>query len=203
MTMFLAVRIILCFFLLILLFALGIKFSAKKRYYILSSLCVFILYVFLYYFPFENLFFSFDSPKDAFEYANEGDIVAVITGDETEIILYQASETSASTIPVKKDNGKYKICRIISQNVLQKAYFDSYSIRVIKIKNTSDCYIEIYGVVDDDNIISIEDTNSKLFTPIYESSISGTSKKIVRFVEYIEYSENYKISINGNTINWD
>lgn len=202
MTMFLAVRIILCFFLLMLLFAFGIKFSFRKRYYIISSLCVIILYVFLYYSPFENIFFSFDSPKDAFEYAGKGDVVAVIPGDETEIVLYQTSDTAASTIPVRKDNGKYKICRVISQKVLQKAYFDSYSIRVIKIKNTSDCYIEIYGVVDDDNI-SIEDTNSKLFTPIYESSISGTSKKIVRFVEYIEYSENYKISINGNTINWD
>ena len=68
---------------LFLLLTLFLKCFKRKVNTVLGVLIAVAISLVLWYYPVENLFFSFDTPQSLFRYAGQGEIVEVVEGQES------------------------------------------------------------------------------------------------------------------------
>lgn len=195
--MFLMWRILLCVVFAFAIIMYGIKTNKKRIFYVCFFVITLLIYVLLYYCPIENIFVSFKTPEEAFSYINNSEIITIIDGNKSDLILYKSKDNTSGTIPIKKRSNTYKICTIVSKRTITKNIFDVYDISIINVKGTDDYYIEIYGIVDVSKNIEISDNISTEFNPIYENYNDDQTRQLVQCIEHIEYDENYQLFIDG------
>lgn len=100
--------------------------------------------------PVENLFITFSTPQDVFNYSVIGDINTVVEGEKSALILYtNEGAISRSIIPKSKTGWKIKIYST-NEEKFSKTWLDSgekiYRMSVYWCKHTNDYYIIIFSL---------------------------------------------------------
>lgn len=85
--------------------------SRKNRKIFLAALMIMMagFYQAMTFFPLENYIYSFSTPEEIFRYTAKGEIIGVVEGKETCMIVYQRPDDAYLTLYVRKENGAYKI----------------------------------------------------------------------------------------------
>lgn len=120
--MFLMWRILLCAVFAFAIIICGIKTNKKRIFYVCFFVITLLIYVLLYYCPIENIFISFKTPEEAFSYINNSEIITIIDGNESDLILYKSKDNISGTIPIKKGAIHIKYAQLFLNEQLRKTY---------------------------------------------------------------------------------
>jgi hypothetical protein len=192
-----AFRFLFIVFIGIILFILYKKSILKTKVKILICTICLSLSIALTLFPFENLFYHFDSAESVFRYARSSPIVRIVDGSESSLVLYKSGETSTGVYFVLKDGNKYKICPINSVKKVRSDIYDSFVINIYHVNATSDYYLELIGGVDNGQTITIKDGDGKEYEIIRDDM---QTQDIIRCVYSINYDPYYQLYINDHLV---
>jgi len=167
----------------------------NKKLIILSFMFCTILGSFSHLIPFENCFIKFNSPEEVFDYIGSGEIIDIIYGKDSCMIVYSKGENTFShTIILKPE--KYKIASYFSIK-RESVYLEKYGdIKIYNVSGCSDVYLVGYIIMKDNEEPTIEDINNIEFNVIKTNEFNNTITIMVySYVENI--SDDYYILING------
>ena len=179
------------------------KLQNKRRIKTVSMIvCLALLFV-SWFIPIENCMFSFPTVESAFKYSDsEGEIIAVIDGIDSAMVVYQGKKGDVPTIFPKIGDGygvrgfpifKSRTMRVpLRTGAENMFYFTVYSVR-----NTTDTYLmawEAFGT----KRLDIQDNLGSEF--IFLDSYSGFSY----YIYAKDFNpETYAISIDGETYTYE
>ncbi len=196
--LFLLVRIIfwgLLFLISIYLLKKSNIINKKKAVIILFIIFLILSFISCLYLV-ENLFITFKSPRQAYNYIQhkEKDLL-VLNGKRSSLVIggYNSSKSSLELI-LKKNDG-WKLSKFDLKQV-KHTYLDGVFILVYKYKNYDDYYILINSTNKDISSIS-DNINSKFYT--FKRNYNGITS--CRGYAYIkEFNDEYKIIIDNKSI---
>ena len=171
--------------------------AKKNRRLWISGLVGVIVLILSSLYPFENLFYHFQSPEQAFHYASTGTVQKVIDGEDSCMVIYAKDQSNYSQYFVLKSAQGYQLpppsdCKQVANTFGPDGIFN-----VWQVTGTQDYYVD--GVVhlkEQENIINVLDSSGQILdTEIY--ILDGT--------EYIYFylpdaPENYHLDVNGQTL---
>lgn len=104
-----------------ILFITLIIFTFKRKNYkhkpLKMILCI-IFCLIIIIMPFENLFLKFNTPETAFKYTtNNCDIVKVVKGDQTALVIYRERSSTYATV-FTKSGGKMEGTILARQTII-------------------------------------------------------------------------------------
>lgn len=167
------------------------------------SICVsLVLIVLLSHISFENLFITFDSPEDAYEYVNIGDsnIELVIEGDNCDFVIDSKKESNKYLIIPKSKNGWKIGIGADTKRIVQKAQ-KSIVIYVYQYKNTKDYFITVFDTNGGSLDIS-DNCNSQFYSISKEDDRLG-EMVTVYFAHIPNYDSLYNVQVNGTKIEFN
>ena len=149
--------------------------------------------------PFENLFVTYSSLEDAFEYSCVGDIVETADGSESSAVLYEEKVNVYKVFYAKKRGSGYKLSSSFAdKNYAEgRLFVKSLSVyaTVYKVRGTSDFYLYVLTASSEKPILS-HSLGTEL-VPIYESVGDGY---VTTLIAAIEYSEDYRLYVNNSEV---
>ena len=146
--------------------------------------------------PFENLFVTFDSPKDAYNYSiNNSEIQLVVEGTEVDYVIGMEGFTNRNLMIPKTAEG-WKIGLATYGDDILNIFQEDVDIIVHQYKKTEEYFVNVYNT----NAEQSEVFDSRGSNFCYYLRDNGVEPKN----EYLAYvpsiDENYWVSVNGNKI---
>ncbi len=176
-----------------------LKTNYKRLLYIVFASVSIVLIVVLYFFPFENIFVTFSSPKAAYEYYNFGDsnVALVIEGNDCGFVIDEKNDSNAYLIIPKTTDG-WKIGIGSDTKRISQTITDGITIYIYQYKNTSDCFITVLDT--NGGKLNISDGYNTKFQPL-EHHDDFLGKTYITYYAHIpNFNSKYSIMVNGNTI---
>ncbi len=175
------------------------KTIRKHIQYIVVTLISVTLIIVTAFLPFENLFITFDSPKDAYEYYNFGksNIQLVIEGNNCDFLVDCKSDFETYLIVPKTTDGWKIGIGSNTKRIVQK-FSKGITVYVYQYKNTNDYFITILDTNGEKTTV-FDDNNTEFFSLEKYNNILGKT-----FFTYYAHISNlnsgYRIIVNGNEI---
>lgn len=152
----------------ILLFFLLFDRTSRKRWGI-GLIVSGALSIYLNLYPVENLFYSFSTPEAVAQYACEGEILRIIDGEESSLIVY-ISGSEENELPnymlSERTSAGYKI----GSQWGEKKYripTGRYALEIIESSGSADRYIYMFGAQKGTNIVVSDTLNSQFVVSSY------------------------------------
>lgn len=184
----------------ILLFACLCRFFKryKKKVLLILSCAISALAVYLLFlYPFENLFYQWDSPEELFHYLSWKNIEEVVYGEKSCMVVYQDSKSSHSQIIFPKLDGKYGIPSGSFSENIATTFVEGGTIMVDQAKGTEDHYIVGTLSADVGDSRSISDNKGSRFTTKTVDTGIGQYKMITFWAYIPQFDEDYAITTCG------
>lgn len=167
----------------------------KKKLFIGSAVMGLALGIALAFLPFENLFITFSSPEEAYDYADLGlsEVVLVVPGYNTDLVVAGEDGIYEYRILPKIPDG-WKLGLKSDLNMIANYHSEKFSIYVYQYKDARDCYINI-----------VDSTGRFKVTDCYQSEFYHLKEK-ERFLGSNYYAHLpeidplYWITVNGETV---
>lgn len=180
----------------------GIKKSKVIRkhilYIVFTGLSV-LLIVVLTFLPFENLFITFDSPKEAYEYFNLGksNIELIVEGNDCDFIIDHKNDSDTYLIIPKTVDGWKIGIGSNTKRIVQKLS-NGIILYVYQYKDISDYFITILDTNGGESTVS-DEYNTKFFS--LERYNDSLGKNFVTYYAHItNLNPQYSVIVNDNKI---
>lgn len=176
----------------------GIFNKKHRKMLIACSVLIGIVSIYTNLFPVENLFYSFPTVGDVAKYACEGEIVGILDGKESGLILYSEEPRTVSYMLSCKTASGYKIGNrwTIQRHLTLNP---QAPLQILESANAIDKYIYVFGTIEGNEVI-VKDTQGNHFFVFERSSIQmGT--EFTSFEGFCILSdtvdETYEITVNS------
>ena len=173
------------------------KVPNKRALRLVFTILSVVLTGLLGFFPFENLFVTFDSPKTAYNYyhTSEKSIIDIIVeGDACDFVVGGEKGTVTQTyliIPKTEDGWKVGIVNY-TKRIARKDY-DKNILRVFQHKNTNDYFVIIFNAKGEK--MTITDEYNTQFFPL-EKIIDSDGQTFVTYYGHItDFNSQYSVGI--------
>ncbi len=199
--MFGIVRLVMGFVVMLLIFLLIRKAKKKitKAHCVVTVLSCLLFAAALSFVPFENLFFSFSTAEDAYQYYYgwNYNVEQVIENESSALVIgVQANDLSTHTcLIIPKSQTAWKLgigADIRSKSLLPKAE-TQVLLKMYKHKKSKDTYLLIEPI--NQNIKNIEDALGSKFNPLIKSDICS-----LYYIAIPDSTESYWVRINEQQI---
>ena len=192
---------------IILLFSLAVivavvltirKNNGRKKWFtIIVGVLVFAIgSIFMSEFPPEKFLRTFSSPQEVFNYSQQGEIVKVIEGEKSAMVLYTDEGEKGQCLIAKGKNG----WQLETLSTFKTVYFKKLentkcTIMIFRIKGTDDYYVNVNSNFLDNEIKVSDSRNSDFFC--IETPAPGTEMCAYTFYTYVpRIQDGYEIKIN-------
>lgn len=192
---------------IILLFSLAVivavvltirKNNGRKKWLtIIVGVLVFAIgSIFMSEFPPEKFLRTFSSPQEVFNYSQQGEIVKVIEGEKSAMVLYTDEGEKGQCLIAKGKNG----WQLETLSTFKTVYFKKLentkcTIMIFRIKGTDDYYVNVNSNFLDNEIKVSDSRNSDFFC--IETPAPGTEMCAYTFYTYApRIQDGYEIKIN-------
>lgn len=152
--------------------------------------------------PLENAFYSFPTAEAVAKYACKGEVIEILDGKESSMILYSKESGTVSYMLSSKTERGYKIGTnhdIRKHSRVTSIPIPQAQIQVTESANAIDKYVYVLGIVEGEDVV-ISDTQRNHFLVFKESSSqAGIDRTLFRafcILSNVE-DEDYRITING------
>lgn len=174
--------------------------NINKDAIIVISIINITLCTILFLIPIENLFLKFESPEKVF---NNGNLIDVIEGDKSGMILYYKGNTYSFTIIPKVENN-WKLGTIKDYKEIVNKNIDGGVINIYKYNNSEDYYITImFLIIDKEDNNTIYDNINSNFEK-FSKDINNTNKKTSIYYSNIKnFNDKYIVTVNNVNINFN
>ena len=199
--MFMIIRIAIGLLLIIIGFLIvrNLKLNHKKVICLIVTISSVILTVALAFVPFENVFVTFSSPQEAYDYISFGDkdIKLRVEGDTSDLIVGDKNgKEELLILPKNSDGWKIDTGKSI-ENISQKIH-DGITVNVFRYKQTSECYVMIFN--SNGGELELKDNLNSVFVNTKEYN-SAIEKDYYTYYAYLaEYNSDYELTLNGETV---
>lgn len=157
--MYAIIRSVLLIIIILYIATFAKKLTIKTFQKILTLILCVMLSLIICFFPFENLFYSFSSPKELLNYyISTDEIVDVVHGEDSCMIYYQTDKNSYSYIFSRRNESGYKILNYFSYKKISSKIYSSGSISVYNVSGTQDFYV--IATINTDDKVEIYDGNN-------------------------------------------
>ena len=143
-----------------LIFLLLFLFQKNKKWLLCLGVAG-IISIYSIFVPIENLFYTFPTPDDVAQYSCEGEVIKIIDGQESSLILYSTSPGNIIYMLSNKTADGYKIGSSWGTHRYTILHPQA-PIQMIESKNGIDKYVYTFGTVAGDNF-SINDSQANSF----------------------------------------
>lgn len=192
---------------IILLFSLAVivavvltirKNNGRKKWLtIIVGVLVFAIgSIFMSELPPEKFLRTFSSPQEVFNYSQQGEIVKVIEGEKSAMVLYTDEGEKGQCLIAKGKNG----WQLETLSTFKTVYFKKLentkcTIMIFRIKGTEDYYVNVNSNFLDNEIKVSDSRNSDFFC--IETPAPGTEMCAYTFYTYVpRIQDGYEIKIN-------
>ena len=192
---------------IILLFSLAVivavvltirKNNGRKKWItIIVGVLVFAIgSIFMSELPPEKFLRTFSSPQEVFNYSQHGEIVKVIEGEKSAMVLYTDEGEKGQCLIAKGKNG----WQLETLSTFKTVYFKKLentkcTIMIFRIKGTDDYYVNVNSNFLDNEIKVSDSRNSDFFC--IETPAPGTEMCAYTFYAYVpRIQDGYEIKIN-------
>ncbi len=175
------------------------KSIRKRALYAIFTCISLLLIAVLAFLPFENLFITFKSPKEAYEYCNlgESNIELIVEGNYSDFVIGHKNDYDTYLI-IPKTTGGWKIgIGANTKRTIQK-FYNGITVYVYQYKNTSDYFITILDTNGGESTVS-DEYNTKFFS--LERYNDSLGKIFVTYYAHItNLNPQYSVIVNDNKI---
>lgn len=178
------------------------KTSYKHALYFVFTIITALLIFILAFFPFENLFMSFNSPEEAYEYFNfgESNIVLVVEGNYCDFVVDRKNDSTDSHLIIPKTEDGWKIGVGINTKKIAQKHYNGITAIVYQYKNSSDYFITIIDSTEGESMIT-DDYNTSFYS--LERNINSINEPLIVYYAYIpNFNSNYTVTVRGNQISF-
>ena len=146
--------------------------------------------------PPEKFLRKFSSPQEVFNYSQQGEIVKVIEGEKSAMVLYTDEGEKGQCLIAKGKNG----WQLETLSTFKTVYFKrtentKCTIMIFRIKGTDDYYVNVNSNFLDNEIKVSDSRNSDFFC--IETPAPGKEMCAYTFYTYVPRIQNgYEIKIN-------
>lgn len=169
----------------------------KKWLTIIVGVLVFAIgSIFMSELPPEKFLRTFSSPQEVFNYSQQGEIVKVIEGEKSAMVLYTDEGKNGQCLIAKGKNG----WQLETLSTFKTVYFKKLentkcTIMIFRIKGTDDYYVNVNSNFLDNEIKVSDSRNSDFFC--IETPAPGTEMCAYTFYAYVpKIQDGYEIKIN-------
>lgn len=169
----------------------------KKWLTIIVGVLVFAIgSIFMSELPPEKFLRTFSSPQEVFNYSQQGEIVKVIEGEKSAMVLYTDEGEKGQCLIAKGKNG----WQLETLSTFKTVYFKKLentkcTIMIFRIKGTEDYYVNVNSDFLDNEIKVSDSRNSDFFC--IETPAPGTEMCAYTFYAYVpRIQDGYEIKIN-------
>ncbi|MBR5006870.1 MAG: hypothetical protein IKY07_07240 [Clostridia bacterium] len=159
-----------------------------------------LLTVVLAFLPFENLFVTFNSPEEAYDYYLPGksNIELVVEGDACVFVIDHKQDYSYSCLIVPKTADGYKIGIGSKTKAVARVFSNGIFARVYQYGNTNDFFVTVLDTGGGTAVVS--DDYGTEFYPL-ESVNDSLGKVFVTYHGHIDsFDKEYRILVNDTEI---
>lgn len=172
--------------------------NLKKVRVLWFIVCVLVCTVFQFI-PFENLFITFDSAEEAFEYYNPnatGELLQ-IEGKNSTFVQKTQDITNAIQIVPKTESG-WTVPIGSYTKLVYNHIFEDFSVRVYQFKDTSDYYMCV--LANKEKVPSLTDANGTVFIE-KQRQVAPYDDSDVKYYAYVpEFKENYTLLVDDEPV---
>lgn len=149
-----------------------------------------------------NHFSVFETPESAFQYSNSEEIVGVVQGDDSCLVVYKKSNHEFGDSFHLKSNNRYNFQQAVSFPVVTGLFVEQGVLSAYKVLGTDDYYIT--GVINiENNELPIVNSDNKEVKCIVvdDMAFGGTNTKTVLVHDAVdELDSNYYLVINNQRV---
>ena len=169
----------------------------KKWLTIIAGVLVFAIgSILMSEFPPEKFLRTFSSPQEIFNYSQQGEIVKVIEGEKSAMVLYTDEGEKGQCLIPKGENG----WQLETLSTFKTVYFKrseniKCTITIFRVKETDDYYVNVNSNFLDNEIEVSDSRNSDFFC--IKTPAPGTEMCAYTFYAYVpRIQDGYEIKIN-------
>lgn len=179
---------------------LAIFHKKKRKLWIVCLALAGAVSLYTAFVPIENIFYSFPSAEAVAKYACKGEVIEILEGQESSLILYAEKPGTVSYMLSNKTEKGYKIGTYWSMRRHSHLTLNPPApIRIYESKNAVDKYIYVFGIIEGRDV-SINDTQGNDFL-LFEESSTHTGVELTSFEAFCILSDaedtDYKITVNS------
>lgn len=147
-------------------------------------------------FRIENIFYTFPTAEAAAEYACKGEILGIVEGSQSSLVVYSSSIEELKTMLIPKSASGYKLCNELSTGIIASEYSQKYKVEILN--KGSDYFAFVYGASDDPDVSVSDNHNSRFLTSERISASSDNQHIIVAAFALINNAnENYAVTVTA------
>ncbi len=173
----------------------------KKQRMALRLVLLIVIITLLPFIAFENLFVTFPSPEAAYKYVKFGEtnIVCIVSGNQCDLIIDKKGDSSYELDYISKKNNGWKLSTGIDSKTIFHKYHDGVTIEIYRYKKSQDYFIEVSGLQSEN--LNLSDNLNTEFLCLQQGSSDLTP--CIYYAHISDFNENYKLSINGEIIDFN
>jgi hypothetical protein len=167
--------------------------------YVYSIALSVMLVTVLAFFPFENLYTTFESPMEAYSYFHFGkaDIKHVVNGTNCDLVIGDKDGANRYLIIPKTEDGWKVGIGIDTKRIIQKLC-NGIVIYVYQYEKTNDYFITVLDT--NGGSVDITDRCNSEFYPLKKSNQTIGKEFVTYYAHISDFDGEYWISINGTKI---
>lgn len=172
----------------------------KRKYVLITGVIILLLWLISPLILFENTSMTFETPEDAFEYAQtDVEIVELIVeGDNTAFVIAQNDMSALTLGIVVKTSDGWKPASAFEYKCIKRGYLNSILVEVYQYKDTNEYYV--FSSSGFDELYEIADNKNTEFSDVNTRNSLG-EKLQHSYLGYVpSFDEEYAIAINGQDI---
>jgi len=177
------------------------KIVKKKRVLVIVLILCMLLSTVSSLFPVENVLIRFETPQEAHNYFRPGNIVNVVYGNGSSLVIYSTAPNSHSVVIFPRDRGGYVLPSLFSVRRIiqgQAGTPDSVLFNVYSVIGTDDYFITGLIILETD-IAYIVDSNGN---NVDFESIRMSDFLIVIYFFVESFSHDFYFLVNGYKISF-
>lgn len=181
---------------------LAIVHKKKRKLWIVCLALAGAVSLYTTFVPIENIFYSFPSAEAVAKYACKGEVIDILNGKESSLILYAEKPGTVLYMLSNKTEKGYKIGTY--WNIRRHSRLISNPpapIQIYESANAVDQYIYVFGMVEGKDVV-IYDTQGNDFL-LFEKSSTQTGIERTSFEAFCILNDaedtDYRITVNGTT----
>lgn len=171
------------------------KISNKRLWYIFSLVATITLTTFSALFPLENAFITFSSPESAFNYNNTGNVLLVVNGESTDMVVAERNDTDVYAIIPKSDNG-WKLSVGADTKKIAQNISNGITVHIYRYRNSNDYYITVLNTNGGELIVSDNYNSEFYYLTKTNKTLNETFYTYYAFIYNL--NEQYSLTVNGD-----
>ena len=160
------------------------------------------------YTPVINQIAKFKTPESIFKFTHTEELVGVVEGDESCMIVFRKDKNSYGQDYYLKSGDEYQLTRSFSTKEVASSVGKYGSCSIDNVRKTNDYYVVGVAIIEDGKSLTVAGNDNQVFqyTAIGDTLVLPNGKKqkdILFYSTFNDFSDDYCLTVNGEKISFN